>query len=155
MLASLSVLLIVANAVSAQTLNPKNDPKNYLGYIASPVLAGIACGASVASRALTTNPHFVSIALFLNVALAQTWFIRKWGAKWMLAMTIAAYCKFVCCVEQLSSHFFLSILVFSIGLITRVPLHYNPNSKMIFLAQSLLIVLSVSLCAFFFWLSNS
>jgi hypothetical protein len=56
MLASLSVLLVVANTVFAQTLDPKNDPNNYLGYIASPVPAGIACGASVAPCALTTNP---------------------------------------------------------------------------------------------------
>lgn len=33
------------------------------------------------------------IALIILVALLQTWCIVRWGAKWMMSMTIGAYCK--------------------------------------------------------------
>jgi len=55
--------------------DPANDPYNPLRYITSNVLTTIAT------------------VLVLAVALMQTWCIRKWGGKWMMVMTIGAYCK--------------------------------------------------------------
>ncbi|KAI0053561.1 RTA1-like protein [Auriscalpium vulgare] len=53
--------------------DPKNDPYNPLGYIASNTLTGVALG------------------LILSVALVQTFSMFKWGAWWMLAMVIGEY----------------------------------------------------------------
>ncbi|KAK0230888.1 RTA1-like protein [Armillaria fumosa] len=53
--------------------DPANDPNNPLRYIASNVLTEIA------------------FSLILMTALTQTYWIRRWGAKWMLSMTIGAY----------------------------------------------------------------
>ncbi|KAF8960755.1 RTA1-like protein [Flammula alnicola] len=89
--------------------DPKHDPHNILKYIASDTLAGIA------------------LALVLLVAITQTWFIKKWGAKWMMSMTIGAYC-------------------FAIGFAARFGLHAQPDSLMIYMIQQTFIILSP--CAF-------
>ncbi|KAF9057621.1 RTA1 like protein-domain-containing protein [Panaeolus papilionaceus] len=81
--------------------DPKNDPYNPLKYIASNTLTGIA------------------VALVLVTAVLQT--------KWMLSMTIGAYC-------------------FALGLSFRFGLHLHPQSKGIYIAEYLFVVLSP--CAF-------
>ncbi|KAJ7178960.1 RTA1-like protein [Mycena filopes] len=90
-------------------LDPKNDPCNGNRYIASNALTAVA------------------FALIVSVALTQTFFIRKWGAKFMLAMTIGAY-------------------TFAFGIGTRFGLHTHPDSKGIYIVEYLFVVLSP--CAF-------
>ncbi|CAA7259818.1 unnamed protein product [Cyclocybe aegerita] len=90
-------------------LDPKNDPYNPLKYIVSNTLTGI------------------SVALVLVVAVLQTWCIKRWGARWMSAMTIGAYC-------------------FAIGLAFRFGLAIHPQSKGIYIVEYLFVVLSP--CAF-------
>ncbi|KAF8165290.1 RTA1-like protein [Crassisporium funariophilum] len=90
-------------------LDPKHDPYNPLKYIASNTLTAIA------------------VSLILAVALVQTWCIKRWGAKWMLSMTIGAYC-------------------FAMGLGFRFGLALHPQSKGIYIAEYLFVVLSP--CAF-------
>jgi len=90
-------------------LGPKLDPCNPLEYIPSNVLTGIAVG----------------LCLFSGIChLASMW---RWGAKWMLAMTIG-------------------IFTFSIGLGMRFGLHTNPDAKGTYIVEYLFIVLSP--CAF-------
>jgi len=89
--------------------DPAHDPYNPLRYIPSNTLTGIA------------------FALVLIAAILQTWCIIKWGAKWMMAMTIGAY-------------------FFALGLALRFGLHKNPQSKGIYIPEYLFIVLSP--CAF-------
>ncbi|PPR07047.1 hypothetical protein CVT26_005248 [Gymnopilus dilepis] len=90
-------------------LDPKHDPYNPLKYIASNVLTGIAFG------------------LVLVVAIIQTWFIKRLGAKWMMSMTIGAY-------------------FFALGLAFRFGLHSHPESKGIYIVEYMFVVLSP--CAF-------
>ncbi|KAH9977784.1 RTA1-like protein [Lactifluus volemus] len=54
-------------------LNPKDDPNDSLGYIASNTLTAIAFSST------------------LTVALVQTFSLLKWGGWWMACMTIGAY----------------------------------------------------------------
>ncbi|KAF9534270.1 RTA1 like protein-domain-containing protein [Crepidotus variabilis] len=89
--------------------DPKNDVLNPLRYIPSNVLTAIA------------------VSLILIVALLQTLWIFKWGAKWMMAMTIGAYC-------------------FALGIGFRFGLHSNPHSDGIYIAEYLFVTLSP--CAF-------
>lgn len=87
--------LVIDSALAARKTNlprpadpfadPRNDPYNPLRYIASDVLTGIAFG------------------LVLFVAIAQSLSIWKWGAKFMLSMTIGAYSGY--------SIFLLSVLL--------------------------------------------
>ncbi|KAF9485300.1 RTA1-like protein [Pholiota conissans] len=89
--------------------DPRHDPYNPLKYIASNTLTAIA------------------FSLVLAVGLIQTWFIKKWGARWMMSMTIGAY-------------------FFALGIATRFGLHSNPQSKGIYIVEYLFVVLSP--CAF-------
>ncbi|KAL0574678.1 hypothetical protein V5O48_007294 [Marasmius crinis-equi] len=89
--------------------DPKHDVYNPLRYIASNTLTAIA------------------FSLILSVALLQTLCIVKWGAKYMLSMTIGAY-------------------AFAFGLGTRFALHEHPQSKGWYIVQYLFVVLSP--CAF-------
>ncbi|KAJ7228483.1 RTA1-like protein [Mycena pura] len=89
--------------------DPRNDPYNPLRYIASNVLTAVA------------------FTLIMVVALAQTWMVRKWGAKFMLSMVIGCY-------------------TFAFGIGTRFGLHTHPESKGIYIVEYLFVVLSP--CAF-------
>jgi len=104
-----SVTLVVNAASAPSTLDPKHDPNNPLKYIASDVLTGIA------------------FSLVILVALIQTWWVKKWGAKWMLSMVIGAY-------------------TFAFGIGTRFGLHVHPDAKGIYIVEYLFVVLSP--CAF-------
>ncbi|KAJ6490400.1 RTA1-like protein [Mycena vitilis] len=117
---TLSPLLFAASLVQAAVkdtrphpadpfADPANDPFNPLRYIASDVLTAIA------------------FALIILVALIQSWFIHKWGAKFMLSMVIGAY-------------------TFAFGIGTRFGLHTHPESKGIYIIEYLFVVLSP--CAF-------
>ncbi|KDR83684.1 hypothetical protein GALMADRAFT_219515 [Galerina marginata CBS 339.88] len=90
-------------------VDPRHDPYNPLKYIASNTLTAIA------------------FSLVLVVGIIQTWFIKKWGAKWMMSMTIGAYC-------------------FALGLSVRFGLHTHPQSKGLYIVEYLFVVLSP--CAF-------
>ncbi|KAH7920173.1 RTA1-domain-containing protein [Leucogyrophana mollusca] len=107
-----------ANARAASTgvgppsdpfLDPKDDMYNPLRYIASNVLTGIA------------------FALVLLVAFIETYWVKRYGAKWMLAMVIGEY-------------------TYAAGFGCRFGLHYHPDSESIYIAEYLFIVLSP--CAF-------
>ncbi|KAF9035075.1 RTA1-like protein [Hymenopellis radicata] len=89
--------------------DPAHDPYNPLKYIASDVLTGIAFGE------------------FSSVSIGQSWCIKKWGAKWMLSMTIGAY-------------------TFALGIAMRFGLAVNPEGKGIYIVEYLFVVLSP--CAF-------
>ncbi|EIN10469.1 RTA1-like protein [Punctularia strigosozonata HHB-11173 SS5] len=89
--------------------DPKHDPYNPLRYIASNVLTAIA------------------FSLIVLCALIQTYWMRRWGARWMSAMVIGEYC-------------------FAVGLACRFGLHEHPESKGIYIAEYLFVVLSP--CAF-------
>ncbi|KAI9448037.1 RTA1-like protein [Lactarius indigo] len=91
-------------------LDPKNDPYNPLGYIASNTKLG--------SRL---------VRLVLAVALMQTFNLLKWGARWMMCMIIGAY-------------------TFALGIACRFGLHVKPDSKGIYIAEYLFVILSP--CAF-------
>ncbi|KAH7914178.1 RTA1 like protein-domain-containing protein [Hygrophoropsis aurantiaca] len=90
-------------------LDPKDDMYNPLRYIASNILTGIAFG------------------LVLLIALTQTYWVKRYGAKWMLAMVIGEY-------------------TYIAGFGCRFGLHYHPDSEGIYIAEYLFIVLSP--CAF-------
>ncbi|KAF8897589.1 RTA1 like protein-domain-containing protein [Infundibulicybe gibba] len=90
-------------------LDPKHDPYNPLKYIASNALTAVA------------------FSLILLVALIQSWFVKKWGAKWMLSMVIGAY-------------------TFALGLGVRFGLALHPESKGLYIVEYLFVVLSP--CAF-------
>ncbi|KAF5344104.1 hypothetical protein D9758_008893 [Tetrapyrgos nigripes] len=89
--------------------DPRHDPYNPLKYIASNVLTAVA------------------FTLLILTGLAQTWCLRKWGAKWMSVMTIGIY-------------------TFSFGIGIRFGLHEHPESKGLYIVEYLLVVLSP--CAF-------
>jgi len=74
-------------------LDPKHDPYNPLKYIASNVLTGIAFGKSFELPNTSSDHSIYSTGLVLVVAIIQTWFIKRMGAKWMMSMTIGAYCE--------------------------------------------------------------
>jgi len=59
--------------------------------------------------------------------LLQTWCIIRWGAKWMMSMTIGAY-------------------FFALGIAIRFGLHAQPDSKGLYIVEYLFVVLSP--CAF-------
>ncbi|KAI0254690.1 RTA1 like protein-domain-containing protein [Lactifluus subvellereus] len=90
-------------------LDPKDDPYNPLGYIASNTLTGIAFG------------------FILTAALVQTFNLFKWGAWWMVCMTIGAY-------------------TFALGIACRFALHVKPESKGIYIVEYLFVILAP--CAF-------
>ncbi|KDQ64594.1 hypothetical protein JAAARDRAFT_28237 [Jaapia argillacea MUCL 33604] len=77
----------------------------------------------IASNALTA----VAFSLVLLCALFQSYAMRKWGAIWMMCMVIGEY-------------------TFATGIALRFGLHKNPDSKGIYIAEYLLVVLSP--CAF-------
>jgi len=108
---TLITLIIPASGLSDPNIftDPKHDPRNPLKYIASNVLTGIA------------------FSLILLVAFLQTWFIVRWGAKWMMSMTIGAY-------------------FFALGISIRFGLHLHPDSQGLYIVEYLFVVLSP--CAF-------
>jgi len=65
----------------------------------------------------------IAFALVFSTALVQTFMTIKKGGQFMLAMVLAEY-------------------AFAFGLATRFNLHYNPDSRGIFIAEDLLVVLS-------------
>ncbi|TCD68518.1 hypothetical protein EIP91_010574 [Steccherinum ochraceum] len=73
----------------------------------------------IASNTLTA----ISFALVMIVALAQTFFLWRKGGRFMLSMIIACY-------------------TFAIGLALRFGLHAQPESKGIYIAEYLFVVLS-------------
>ncbi|TFK35274.1 RTA1 like protein-domain-containing protein [Crucibulum laeve] len=73
----------------------------------------------IPSNVLTT----IALVLVLIVAVGQTLCIRRWGAKWMLSMVIAAYC-------------------FALGFALRFGLHSNPTSLTLYIVETLFILLS-------------
>ncbi|EJD05847.1 RTA1-like protein [Fomitiporia mediterranea MF3/22] len=77
----------------------------------------------IASNVLTG----IAFGLYLSVGLCHIFSTLKWGAKWMSAMTVG-------------------IFTFVIGLGCRFGLHSNPQSKGIYIAEDLFILLSP--CAF-------
>ncbi|KAF9535202.1 RTA1 like protein-domain-containing protein [Crepidotus variabilis] len=89
--------------------DPKDDVLNPLRYIPNNLLTAIA------------------VALVLIVAVLQTLSIFKWGAKWMMTMTIGAY-------------------FFALGLGLRFGLHSDPHSSGLYITQYLFVTLSP--CAF-------
>ncbi|THV08489.1 RTA1-like protein [Dendrothele bispora CBS 962.96] len=89
--------------------DPRHDPYNPLKYIASNALTAIA------------------FSLLVATGLAQAWCIKRWGAKWMLSMTIG-------------------IFTFAFGIGTRFGLHQFPESKGLYIVEYLFVVLSP--CAF-------
>ncbi|KAF9075731.1 RTA1-like protein [Rhodocollybia butyracea] len=89
--------------------DPRHDPYNPLKYIASNTLTAIA------------------FSLVLFVAIVQSWYTWKYGAKFMLSMTIGAY-------------------TFAFGISTRFGLHLHPESKGLYIVEYLFVVLSP--CAF-------
>ncbi|KAG2107899.1 RTA1 like protein-domain-containing protein [Suillus discolor] len=93
-------------------LDPRNDPCNPLGYIAS------------------IPPTAVAFSLVLLIAFAQTYRIIYNGARWMWPMVVGEY-------STSQSHAF-----YVIGFGFRFALHYNPDSLVIYIVEYLLIVLS-------------
>jgi hypothetical protein len=108
---TLAALMLPASGLSDPNTftDPKHDPLNPLKYIASNVLTGIA------------------FSLIILVGLLQTWCIVRWGAKWMLSMTIGAY-------------------FFALGIGLRFGLHAQPDSKGLYIVEYLFVVLAP--CAF-------
>ncbi|KAG7096893.1 hypothetical protein E1B28_004299 [Marasmius oreades] len=113
LVATIFPAVVQARTHSIPRLDPYADPKhdvyNPLRYIASDTLTAIA------------------FSLILAVALSQTWCMVKWGAKYMLAMTIGAY-------------------TFAFGISVRFGLHLHPQSKGLYIVEYLFVVLSP--CAF-------
>lgn len=83
--------------------------------------------------------------LVLVVALAQSWSMKKWGAKWMLSMVIGAYSKSYPVSPLFLTHSMYP--AFALGLGFRFGLHSQPESKGLYIAEYLFVVLSVSLGA--------
>ncbi|KAH7920174.1 RTA1-domain-containing protein [Leucogyrophana mollusca] len=90
-------------------LGPSQDPDNILKYITSNTLTGIA------------------FALILTIAFIQTYWIRKWGPKWMLCLVIGEY-------------------TYALGFALRFGLHYAPDSRNLYIVEDFFVVLSP--CAF-------
>ncbi|KAF8558767.1 RTA1-domain-containing protein [Imleria badia] len=90
-------------------LDPKDDLYNPLRYIASNTLTAIA------------------FALVMLIALIQTFYTFRHGAKWMLVMVIGGY-------------------TYAVGFGCRFGLHYHPDSEGTYIAEYMFIVLSP--CAF-------
>lgn len=71
--------------------DPRHDPYNPLKYIASNALTAVAFSEFLAWLRSSCISELFLLGLVLLVALAQSICMKKWGAKWMLAMTIGAY----------------------------------------------------------------
>ncbi|KAH9045410.1 RTA1-like protein [Lactarius pseudohatsudake] len=69
----------------------------------------------------------IAFSLVLAVALIQTFHLLNWGAWWMACMTIGAY-------------------TFALGIACRFGLHVKPDSKGIYIAENLFVILPP--CAF-------
>lgn len=78
----------------------------------------------------------------LITALIQTYWIRRWGAKWMMSMTIGAYSAFPSLDSSVRRYLTVNI-AFAIGIGTRFGLHAHPESKGIYIVEYLFVVLSV------------
>ncbi|KAF8138712.1 RTA1-domain-containing protein [Boletus edulis] len=110
----IAILALMTPIVDGQTiigppanlfLDPKDDPYNPLRYITSNTLTAIA------------------FALVMLVALVQTFYMFRYGAKWMLAMVIGGY-------------------TYSVGFGCRFGLHYHPDSEGLYIVEYMFIVLS-------------
>jgi hypothetical protein len=86
----------------------------------------------------------------LVVALAQTWCVWKYGAKWMLSMVIGAYSMRLALIFSVVCS--LIRIAFAFGIGTRFGLHIHPESKGLYIVEYLFVVLSV--CPFL-WLPFS
>lgn len=76
--------------------------------------------------------------------ILQVHLMRKWGARFMLPMTIGIFSTCLCfTVGRLTHILFLCTLAFSVGLAFRFALHNHPRSLIIYIVQNLLVVLSV------------
>lgn len=75
------------------------------------------------SNALTS----IAVVLILIVALIHSWFLKKWGGRFMLTLVIGEYC-------------------FALGFIIRFLLHSHPDSLGIYIIEDMFILLSP--CAF-------
>ncbi|KAF5318767.1 hypothetical protein D9619_010878 [Psilocybe cf. subviscida] len=106
---SVSVVLAAQPPSGDPYADPANDVHNPLRYIASNTLTAI------------------SFSILLITGVLQSLCMWKWGARFMLPMTIGIY-------------------TFAAGLATRFALHSNPRSTSIYIVQNLLVVLSP--CAF-------
>jgi hypothetical protein len=71
-------------------LNPKDDPNDSLGYIASNTLTAIAFSTCQLSICVYRRVESETGST-LTVALVQTFSLLKWGGWWMACMTIGAY----------------------------------------------------------------
>ncbi|KAG7449130.1 uncharacterized protein BT62DRAFT_979190 [Guyanagaster necrorhizus] len=90
---------LLINAVVLKKRDLSNDPNNPLRYIATNVLTAVA------------------FSFMLTTALIQTYWMKRWGARRMMPMTIGAYS-------------------------TRFGLHTHPESKGIYIVEYLFVVLS-------------
>ncbi|PAV23663.1 RTA1-domain-containing [Pyrrhoderma noxium] len=107
------VLVLLSSSVSASQKKCAADP------YASPSTDPCNILGYIASNSMTT----VALVAYLVIGICQAVSIWKFGTKWMMSMTIG-------------------IFSFCFGLVTRYALHGNPQSKNIFIAEYLLIVLS-------------
>jgi len=87
--------------------------------------------------------NFVSIALVLLVALAQSFLTWRQGPKWMLAMVIATYSEQNLIISSETSSLHQRFLAFALGLSFRFALHSQPDSQTFFIMEYLFVVLSV------------
>ncbi|KZS97965.1 RTA1-like protein [Sistotremastrum niveocremeum HHB9708] len=116
-LAFLATLVSLVLAKKSQQLpcaanpyvDPKDDPCNAIGYITNNTLTAIA------------------FSLYVLVAFFMTFATVRWGAKYMLSMTIGAY-------------------TMALGLAFRFGMHQHPDSKGMYIVEYLFVVLSP--CAF-------
>jgi hypothetical protein len=84
--------------------------------------------------------------LVLAVGILQVWFIRRWGARWMMSMTIGAFSACAFPPDFLTwIDLFSNRLAFTLGLATRFGLHKNPQSHGLYIVEYLFVVLSVRL----------
>lgn len=102
LLANLLCLLVITVPSAAQSPNlscsthpfadPKDDPCNFLKYIASNVLTSVAFGAcSDFTFPFKGGSPQLILGLIITTALVQTWFSFRVGGKFMSCMVIGEY----------------------------------------------------------------
>ena len=98
MLALMTPATVVGQTIVGPPINPfldpKNDPNNPLRYITSNTLTAIAFGKP---RTLKAWPRLIRtiLAFVILIALIQTFYTFRYGAKWMLAMVIGGYSEYL------------------------------------------------------------
>lgn len=116
---SLSRLLVLLSLASSALAAPGDLPPRPADPYADPANDIYNPLRYIASNALTA----IAFALIMLVALIQTFMTWRIGGKFMLAMVVAAY-------------------TFSVGIGLRFGLHAQPESKGIYIAEYLFVVLS-------------